>query len=83
MEFTKLIVEKKDGYVVAAINHPPANAMAQGVLKDLNALLDQCLEDDGVRAIVITGSEKSCSLPGLISPNLPIIRPEVNRKSAG
>ena len=56
MEFTKLIVEKKDGYVVAAINHPPANAMAQGVLLDLNALLDQCLEDDGVRAIVITGS---------------------------
>ncbi|MGI6551408.1 MAG: enoyl-CoA hydratase-related protein [Syntrophomonadales bacterium] len=55
MEFTKLVVEKKDGYVVAAINHPPANAMAQGVLLDLNALLDQCLEDDEVRAIVITG----------------------------
>jgi len=56
MEFTKLIVEKKEGYVVAAINHPPANAMAQGVLLDLNALLDQCLEDNDVRAIVITGT---------------------------
>ncbi len=56
MEFTKLVVERENGYVVAAINHPPANAMAQGVLLDLNALLDQCLEDDQVRAIVITGS---------------------------
>ncbi len=56
MEYTKLTVEREDGYVVAAINHPPANAMAQGVLLDLNALLDECLEDGDVRAIVITGT---------------------------
>lgn len=56
MEYTKLLVEKQDGYVVAAINNPPANALGQGVLGDLNTLLDECLNDDGVRAIVLTGS---------------------------
>ncbi|SFF97990.1 enoyl-CoA hydratase [Desulfotomaculum arcticum] len=56
MEHTKLIVEKQDGYVVAAINNPPANALGQPVLADLNALLDESLNDNEVRAIVITGS---------------------------
>ncbi len=56
MQYTKLVVEKKDGYVVAAINNPPANALGQGVLGDLNTLLDECRDDDGVRAIVLTGT---------------------------
>ncbi|WP_027365637.1 enoyl-CoA hydratase-related protein [Desulfotruncus alcoholivorax] len=56
MEYTKLIVEKQDGYIVAAINNPPANALGQPVLADLNALLDESLNDKEVRAIVITGS---------------------------
>ncbi len=56
MEYTKLLVEKQDGYIVAAINNPPANALGQGVLADLNLLLDTCLNDDEVRAIVLTGS---------------------------
>ena len=56
MEYTKLIVEKEDGYVTATINNPPANAMGQAVLGDLVNLLDQCLEDNEVRAIIITGS---------------------------
>jgi enoyl-CoA hydratase len=42
--------------VIAAINHPPANSMGQGVLRDLNDLLDKCEKDDNVRVIVITGS---------------------------
>ncbi|MCL6610847.1 MAG: enoyl-CoA hydratase/isomerase family protein [Peptococcaceae bacterium] len=54
--FEKLVVEKENGIVVAAINHPPANAMAQGVLRDLNQLLDDCLEDESVRVIIITGT---------------------------
>ena len=58
MEYEKLKVEKENGYVVAAINHPPANALAQQVLLDLNDLLDKCLEDKEVRVIVITGTGK-------------------------
>lgn len=56
MEYTKLLVEREKGYVVAALNNPPANALGQGVLADLNNLLDECAGDDSVRAIVITGS---------------------------
>lgn len=55
-DYEKLIVEQDGKVVIAAINHPPANSMGQGVLRDLNDLLDKCEEDDGVRAIVITGS---------------------------
>lgn len=56
MEYTKLNVTREDGYIVAAINNPPANALGQPVLGDLNNLLDECLTDDTVRAIVITGT---------------------------
>lgn len=56
MSYTKLIVEKTDNYLVATINNPPANALGQAVLGDLNNLLDECLKDPEVRAIVLTGA---------------------------
>jgi enoyl-CoA hydratase/carnithine racemase len=58
MEFNyeKLNVEQ-DGYVVvAAINHPPANSMGQGVLRDISDLLDKCEHNDEVRVIILTGT---------------------------
>jgi len=54
--YEKLNVEQDGMVVIAAINHPPANSMGQGVLRDLNDLLDKCEKDDNVRVIVITGS---------------------------
>ena len=54
--YEKLTVEQDGMVVVAAINHPPANSMGQGVLRDLNDLLDKCENDDGVRVIIITGT---------------------------
>lgn len=56
MEYLKLKLEKVGGYIVAAIDNPPANSLGQEVLSELDALLDECLTDDGVRAIVITGT---------------------------
>jgi len=55
-EYEKLTVEQDGMVVIAAINHPPANSMGQGVLRDLNDLLDRCETDDNVRVIIITGS---------------------------
>ncbi len=55
-EYEKLTVEQDGMVVVAAINHPPANSMGQGVLRDINDLLDKCENDDNVRVIIITGS---------------------------
>lgn len=54
--YEKLTVEQDGMVVVAAINHPPANSMGQGVLRDLSDLLDKCEKDDGVRVIIITGT---------------------------
>jgi enoyl-CoA hydratase len=54
--YEKLNVEQDGMVVIAAINHPPANSMGQGVLRDLNDLLDKCEKDDNVRVIIITGS---------------------------
>lgn len=56
MEYTKILVEKENGYVVAAINNPPANAISQTVLGELDNLLDESLADDEVRSIIITGT---------------------------
>lgn len=55
-EYEKLTVEQDGMVIVAAINHPPANSMGQGVLRDINDLLDKCENDDNVRVIIITGS---------------------------
>ena len=54
--YEKLIVEQDGMVVVAAINHPPANSMGQGVLRDINDLLNKCERDDSVRVIVLTGT---------------------------
>jgi enoyl-CoA hydratase/carnithine racemase len=54
--YEKLVVEQEGMVVVAAINHPPANSMGQGVLRDINDLLDKCEKDDNVRVIILTGS---------------------------
>ena len=55
-DYEKLTVRQDGMVVIAAINHPPANSMGQGVLRDLNNLLDRCAGDDGIRTIIITGS---------------------------
>jgi enoyl-CoA hydratase/carnithine racemase len=55
-EYEKLKVEQDGKVLIAAINHPPANAMGQGVLRDLDDLLNKCLNDDNVRVIVLTGT---------------------------
>ena len=78
-EYEKLNVEQDGMVVVAAINHPPANSMGQGVLRDLEDLLTKCDKDDSVRAIIITGSgNKLCSagaditeFAGLQAGNIP------------
>jgi len=54
--YEKLTVEQDGMVLIAAINHPPANSMGQGVLRDLNDLLDKCENDDSVRVIILTGT---------------------------
>lgn len=53
MEFLSLQVE--EGVAIATISRPPANALSQGLIQDVNALLDAVENDDAVRVIVIHG----------------------------
>ena len=53
MEFLSWQVE--EGVAIATISRPPANALSQGLIQDVNALLDAVEEDETVRVIVLHG----------------------------
>lgn len=53
MEFLSWKVE--EGVAIATISRPPANALSQGLIKDVNALLDAVENDEAIRVIVIHG----------------------------
>ena len=53
MEFLSWKVE--EGVAIATISRPPANALSQGLIQDVNALLDAVENDEAVRVIVIHG----------------------------
>ncbi|AMO86293.1 putative enoyl-CoA hydratase echA8 [Solibacillus isronensis B3W22] len=53
MEFLSWKVE--EGVAIATISRPPANALSQGLIHDVNALLDAVEEDENVRVIVLHG----------------------------
>ena len=53
MEFLSWKVE--DGVAVVSINRPPANALSQGLIKEVDELLDAVEHDEAVRVIVLHG----------------------------
>lgn len=53
MEFLSWKVE--EGVAIATISRPPANALSQGLIQDVNALLDAVENDENVRVIVLHG----------------------------
>ncbi|WP_419958685.1 enoyl-CoA hydratase [Psychrobacillus psychrotolerans] len=53
MEFLSWTIE--DGVATVILNRPPANALARGVILEVNELLDAVENDDGVRAILLKG----------------------------
>lgn len=58
--FETLIIERQDGYALVRLNRPEAlNALNSQLMGDLSAFLDAVEHDDGVRCIVLTGSDKA------------------------
>ena len=53
MEFLSWTVE--ENVAIATISRPPANALSQGLIQDVNTLLDVVENDDAVRVVVIHG----------------------------
>jgi enoyl-CoA hydratase len=60
MAYETIIAEKKDGVGLITLNRPDAlNALNSRLIGELNSALDDMEADHGVRAIVVTGSEKA------------------------
>lgn len=53
MEFLSWEIE--EGVALATISRPPANALSQGLIQEVNALLDAVEHDESVRVIVLHG----------------------------
>lgn len=53
MEFISYRVE--DGVAIATINRPPANALSRSLIMEVNELLDEVVNDDSIRVIVLHG----------------------------
>ena len=60
-EFIKTeAVGKQKSVGLITLNRPKAlNALCKGLIDDLNAALDKYEEDDQIKAVVLTGSEKA------------------------
>ena len=60
MSFEHIIVEKRDAVGLITLNRPKAlNALCAALMDELSAALDDLEADDGIGAIVLTGSEKA------------------------
>ena len=60
MAYETLIVETTDAVTLIRLNRPEAlNALNSQLLGELSAALDAAAADDGVRCLVLTGSERA------------------------
>jgi enoyl-CoA hydratase len=53
-QYVKMTIE--DRAAILTIDHPPANAFDTQTVTDLNDAFDECLADDQVKVIIITGA---------------------------
>jgi enoyl-CoA hydratase len=60
MAFDTILLEKRGRVGIVTLNRPQAlNAISGQLVAELNAALDDCEADDGIGAMVLTGSEKA------------------------
>jgi len=56
MPYETLLLTREEGIAIITLNRPPANAISEPLIRELNAALNELHGDDAVRAVVITGS---------------------------
>jgi len=60
MAYETILLEKRGRVGIITLNRPQAlNALNSTLIAELNAALDDCEADDGIGAMVLTGSEKA------------------------
>jgi enoyl-CoA hydratase len=56
MGYETLILAKEESYAVVTLNRPPANAISEALMRELNAALGDVEADAAVRSLIITGA---------------------------
>jgi enoyl-CoA hydratase/carnithine racemase len=56
MAFETLLVSREESFAVITLNRPPANAISEPLLRELNDAVSSFAEDDTVRCVIITGA---------------------------
>jgi 3-hydroxyacyl-CoA dehydrogenase/enoyl-CoA hydratase/carnithine racemase len=58
-EYKTIKVELKDGLAVFSMNNPPVNQLSKHFVLELAEAFTEAYKDDGIKAIVLTGTEKN------------------------
>ena len=56
MAYETLILTREERFAIITLNRPPANAISETLMRELNAALTELAADDAVRAVIITGA---------------------------
>ena len=56
MAYETLILTREERFAIITLNRPPANAISETLMRELNAALSELEGDDGVRSVIITGA---------------------------
>jgi enoyl-CoA hydratase/carnithine racemase len=56
MPYETMSLEREDAFAVVTLNRPPANAISETLMKELNAVLSETEADGAVQCLIITGA---------------------------
>jgi enoyl-CoA hydratase/carnithine racemase len=56
MGFETITLAREEAYAVITLNRPPANAISEQLITEVNAALNSVQTDDSVRAVILTGA---------------------------
>jgi enoyl-CoA hydratase len=56
MPYETLILSREESFAVITLNRPPANAISEPLMRELNAALSDVENDASVRSLIITGA---------------------------
>jgi enoyl-CoA hydratase/carnithine racemase len=56
MAYETLLFAREESFAIITLNRPPANAISEPLMRELNAALNSVASDDTVRAVIITGA---------------------------
>ena len=56
MAFETLLLDREESFAVITLNRPPANAISEALVRELNDAFDGLADDERVRAVIVTGA---------------------------